>query len=178
MSLARDVRSNPRGYVLGVVSAVVLMVLGAGLALAVTSRVGAAHDGSGDLHACVNRYTGALRYVTDPARCTSVEFPITLAAGGPDAGPDFNVRVKQYEGEFTPGSPMVTADSIACQPGEIAINGGARYIVEGQPTASTDFIVLSSAPLGTPPSEWWIGWMLQVPDADDISVESWVVCVS
>lgn len=181
MSMAHDARSNPRAYVLGVLSAVVLMALGAGLALAVTSRVGATHDDSGDLHACVHRYTGALRYVTDPARCSSAEFPITLAAGGPDAAPVFNVRTEEYDGEFVSGGTVTATDTIACQPGEVAISGGARLFIDGVlSNGGSAFNIPSSTPVGNPPSEWSVGWSLALPPdfEREVRVEYWVLCMS
>ncbi len=41
----------------------------------------ATHDDPDELHACVNGYTGVMRYVQDPAQCTPIESPVSWNGG-------------------------------------------------------------------------------------------------
>lgn len=55
--------------------------LGFGAATSLSGAL-ASHDSSGTLHACVSKYTGVMRYVTDPARCVSHEQLVEWNADG------------------------------------------------------------------------------------------------
>jgi hypothetical protein len=157
------------------------MALGAGLALVVTSRVGATHDGSGALHACVNRYTGALRYVTDPARCSPGEFPITLAGGDAiPAAPVYTVRTERID--VSGGITTFGGATVECEAGETAIDGGSRFTNgAGSFIGFGGFSNPASAPAGSPPTAWWTNFDLSSPyngDEPDPFIENWVLCVS
>ena len=66
-----------------------VIAFGASLGLALSLRdIGATHDGSGELHACVSLFNGySMEYATDPSLCTTGEFPISWNQEGPQGPP-------------------------------------------------------------------------------------------
>ncbi len=97
MGLTRSVQEQRRVFLVGLGTGAVLIALGFTLAFLTMSRVGATHDASGSVHACVNNYTGQARIMRpgQAPNCTGAEFLVEL--GGGAAAVDVEARLSALE---------------------------------------------------------------------------------
>ena len=89
MRIRQIIGAQPVGLVLGFCVASVLFMAAFGLALT-TGRVLATHDGTGNVHACLNPFNGQARffYPGQTPNCMANEIQIDLASGAAAAGID------------------------------------------------------------------------------------------
>lgn len=148
--------------------------IGIGGSLGIAGVV-AGHDDPTDIHACVHPFSGVMRYVTDPATCAYYEQVVSWDAAGA-AGMTYAVRTSIKAVPANAGG--LASNEAHCEPGEIAISGGSRALIEGRHmfTGSVEFDH-GGGPTGTPPTGWVEGYSF-AHTQPDLSVETWVLCVS
>jgi hypothetical protein len=101
----------------------ILALLGAGLAVAVTS--------ADEIHACALKPTGYLRRVSDPRECRRSEELVSWNREGPQgppgppgAGTALTYRVAREDIPFDSSLNFPTTGSIRCQADETLVGGG------------------------------------------------------
>ena len=103
----------------GVLAVVGLALLAAAFAAGLgISGTFATHDDPNELHACVSKYTGQMRYVVDPAQCNVREDPVSWNGGNGLASV-----------EFVSSSRAATANTnyelvVRCGVGNVLIDAG------------------------------------------------------
>lgn len=136
-------------------------------------------DPSGAINACFTP-AGTLYLIKQPGlkdACSGPHTGIDLqAAGSPLDGLSFQVRTSLDE--ISADAAGQASQTVHCEPGEIAISGGARVLVDGSPTfVSWVEIDRGGGPVGGPPTGWFVAYGYS-SGPRDTSVQAWVICVS
>lgn len=121
--------------VVAVLVAVAATGLGAGFGLANgVVGVGASHDDPDQIHACVSRVSGAMRYVRDPASCSRYE---EVVSWNQSTAPGDWTIVRRTAINDVPGLAPdgITSVIAECEPGETALSGGYSVQAFGGPSA-------------------------------------------
>lgn len=168
-ALAADGLMKVAGSLIGI-------LLGASLVTVVSAQNGAAIDDT--VQACVDNKTGETRIVSAARKkkCRSDESPLEWSVQGP---PGLSGLVLKTETSGTPsGGYGLVSKTVNCPDGKLALGGGVK--VTNGSGQDKDGMIMSSYPVGSPPSGWFASASTQYTTAggrgtgDRIAV--YVVC--
>lgn len=109
-----------------------ILILGIGIGIGSSIGIPGASTtraNGGSHHACINRYTGQMRYVQSPSQCVPTEYPVSWGQQG----------LAGYEWVRSDLIPVAAGESeihrLSCPNGKVVLGGGgvASYVAESNP---------------------------------------------
>lgn len=108
--------------------------------------------------------------------CSGPHTPIALQAAG--AGLGLSVQIRTKSQPVPANSSGQASLTVECEPGEVALSGGGRVLLNGNPTI-VSWVAFDRGdwPVGDTPTGWVVSYAFSA-SSTAVTAEAWVSCAS